>query len=409
MNETAFDYDILIIGGGMVGASLGCALGGQPLRVGIVEAVAPGADFQPSYDARAIALAWGSRRIFESLGAWQAMRGGATPIEHIHVSDRGQFGVTRLDAADEGLPALGYVVEAEHIGQALGQCLQQFDNVELLNPASLIDLHMAADHARAEIEIDGDRRELSSRLIVAADGGNSRVRELLGIAAKRKAYGQSAIISTVTPGRGHGNTAYERFTDSGPIALLPLSGQRCSLVFTVPDSEREATLALDDDAFLRLLEQRFGHRLGGFSRMGRRFSYPLTLQLVNEHIRPRVVVIGNAAHALHPIAGQGFNLGLRDVAALAEVIVDAYTAGEDPGALKVLQQYEDWRLDDQRRVAGATDTLARVFSNRFWPLRHARGAGLVITDLLPPLKHGLARYAMGLAGRQPKLARGVNL
>lgn len=402
-------YDLVIVGGGMVGASLAIALGGRGLRIALVEAHVPDADSQPSYDDRAIALAYGSRRIFEAMGVWPQLDGIAEPIKGIHVSDRGHFGATRLRAADEGVPALGLVVTARELGRVLLKQLQADGGLDVIAPARVVDFVDDGERVAVEIEQQGVMTALSCALLVAADGGKSAIREQLDVPVRRWTYGQSAVVANISPSQPHHNIAYERFTDSGPVALLPMSEGRCALVWTVADDDVDATLALDDAAFLRAFQTRFGYRLGRFSRAGRRTAYPLSLLRVRESVRGRVAIIGNAAHTLHPIAGQGFNLGIRDVAALAEVVSEAHGADQDIGAPEILTRYEQWRLGEQRGVALATDGLARLFSNPLRSLRIGRNLGLLAMELVPGAKHPLARAAMGMLGRQPRLARGVPL
>lgn len=403
------DYDILIAGGGMVGASLASALAGCPMRVGVLEAVTPSEAQQPSYDERVLAISQGSRRIFQTMGLWTAMAGEANPICRIHVSDRGHLGKARMDASREGVEALGYVLAARAMAPPLVDAMERADKVSLLCPARVLDVRFDSDAVRVEVDQGGARSTLSARLLVAADGGRSLVRELAGIPATRSEYGQTAVIANVTPGHPHGNVAYERFTDTGPLALLPMTGGRCSLVWSVTPEQSGEMMEWGDETFLGRLQERFGQRLGRFKRVGQRHAYPLSLVRVRDQVRPRLAVIGNAAHTIHPIAGQGFNLGLRDVAALAETLADAVAQGRDPGSPPVLEAYARWREVDQRQVMGFTDTLVRVFSNGLPPLALARNLGLLATDLVPGLKHGLARRAMGLTGRQPRLARGLPL
>jgi len=407
MSNTAQQFDLLIIGGGMVGASLACALGNQSLRVGVIEAIPFRSESQPSYDDRSIALAYGARKIFEGMGLWQQVAEIVTPIKKIHVSDRSHFGATRMDAAREGYPALGYVVENRDIGQLFAKTLASLPNVELICPAKLQNFTINADDAEVVIERDGKIETLSTKLIVGADGGRSVVRQLAGIDHTSDDYNQNAVIGNVTPGKDHQNIAYERFTDSGPLALLPMSGGRCSLVWTVDRDNIGTVMEWDDKTFLARLQERFGMRLGLLQKVGRRNAYPLALVRTDEHIRPRLALIGNAAHVLHPIAGQGFNLGIRDVAALAQVIVEA--KDDDIGALSVLNQYEQWRKRDQDCVTGLTDGLVRIFSNQITPLVIARNSGLLAMDMIPPVKRMLMRQTMGLAGKLPKLARGIPL
>ncbi len=408
MNTT--DYDILIIGGGMVGASLGVALAPLSLRVGLIEAVEFESNAQPSYDDRSVALSYGSKRIFESLKVWDRLgAGGATPIRRIHISDRGRFGFARLDAREAGVEALGYVVENRALGQALKPALAETGNLTFICPATVEDVAFAGDAASVTLR-RGDKQEtLSARLIVAADGGHSLVRDKAGIAARRTDYHQTALVTNVTPERPHLNVAYERFTDSGPLALLPMSANRCAVVWSLTPDKVEALRALDDAQFMAALQERFGTRLGRFLKVGKRSAYPLVLTRVSEHVRPRLVLIGNAAHTVHPVAGQGFNLGLRDVAVLAQVLNEAQHENRDIGELAVLANYIAWRQRDNLLVSTFTDGLVRLFSNNLAPLSMARNLGLVAVDLFPPAKRALLRLSMGLAGRLPRLARGLPL
>jgi 2-octaprenyl-6-methoxyphenol hydroxylase len=405
----AVEFDVLIVGSGMVGASLACALAGGALRVVTVEPVEASAPAQPSYDDRVVALSRGSQRILHAVGVWGALPEEATPIQAVHVSDRGHFGAARLAAGPLGVEALGYVVEARALGAALLARLQAPDGPQRLCPARVVAVTPAEDAATVRLEAGGVVREVRARLVVAADGGRSGVRDGLGIAADERPYGQTAVIANLSPERAHRGVAYERFTESGPLALLPMRGGRCGLVWTVPSPDAERVLGLDDAAFLAVLQDRFGDRLGRFTRVGRRSAYPLSLVRAREQVRRRVAVIGNAAHTLHPVAGQGFNLGLRDAAALAQLVVDAARAGSDPGASSVLEAYARWRRADQAEVTLFTDSVVRLFSNRSPLLAAARNTGLLALDLLPGLKGELAWRMMGLAGRQSRLACGVPL
>jgi 2-octaprenyl-6-methoxyphenol hydroxylase len=408
-NATPTDFDLIIIGGGMVGASLSLALKNIPLRIALVEAVPYNTDAQPSYDDRAIALSFGTSRIFRAMGLWDEMALDATPIQRIHVSDQGHMGITRLDSRDEGVEALGYVATARELGKTLVAHLQQLENLTLLCPATLTDLKLGEDHATAILEREGKQEAITAPLVVAADGGHSAVRQHLGIQVTDKDYGQTAIIANITPERPHDNVAYERFTQHGPLALLPLGPERCSLVWTRSPEGAERILSLSDADFLAELQENFGHRLGRLLQVGKRAAYPLRLIRAQEQVRARLALIGNAAHTIHPIAGQGFNLGIRDVAALAQVLSEACKQGRDLGELSVLQDYAEWRKRDHDQVIGFTNGLVNTFSNRLPPLSLARNLGLVATDILPGIKHGLARRAMGLGGKLPRLARGLPL
>lgn len=387
----------------MVGASLAIALQNSQLRIGLIEAQPLQSNSQPSYDDRGIALSYGSQRIFQSMGLWPDIAPFATAIRHIHVSDRGRFGVTRLSAEKENVPALGQVLTARELGQTLNQQLQQIEQLSLLCPARVTALRQGED--QVEISLDNGQT-VSTRLLVAADGRDSTIRQLLGLDAWSQEYQQTAVTANISTDKAHSGWAYERFTDSGPMALLPMSDNRSSLVWTVRTGEEQALLAASDQDFLDRLQQRFGYRAGRFIRVGQRHSHPLTLMQADMPVQHRIVFIGNAAHSLHPIAGQGFNLGLRDVAVLADLLHDNT---DDCGAMSLLQAYQDWRQKDQDQVVKATDKLVKLFSNDLSLLGHLRGAGLAMLDTLPAVKSLLAKRSMGLGQKQPRLGRGIGL
>lgn len=409
------NYDIAIVGGGMVGASLACALANQPLRIALLDAQAlVGAALfnAPSYDDRCSALTWGTRRIFAGMGLWDALADVATPIERIHVSEQGRRGITRLDRDSAGVAALGYVVPNRALGRVLYERLQRAPNVTLLAPARVtrLDPVTAQDTAaRLWIERDGQEQTLSAALLVAADGGQSTLRAQLSIPTTLWDYGQSAIIANITPQYPHANVAYERFMPQGSLALLPMADQRCAAVWTVAETRVAEVLSYDDARFTHALHAAFGDRLGAFTRIGRRHSYALSLTLAQECVRPRVALIGNAARTLHPVAGQGFNLGLRDVAVLAQLISAAAHQGQDLGHTALLEEYRRWRTRDQRRIALFTDGLVRLFSNPLAPIGWMRSTGMILLDICPPIKQRFARHAMGLSGKLPRLAVGRNL
>jgi 2-octaprenyl-6-methoxyphenol hydroxylase len=405
-----YDYDIVIVGGGLVGLSLACALGGSGLRMAVVEPKAFPPAAGPSYDDRTLALAYGSTRIFAGMGLWDVVEArGACAIKRIHISDRGRFGITRLDAADAGIAALGYVVEMPVLGAVLQEAVHRLDSVSLLCPATVNAIAFDREPATVLVERDGKSRTVSARLIVGADGGRSRVRQAAGIGARVVDYDQTAVVTTVTPELAHNHVAYERFTDSGPLALLPMRENRCAVVWSAQRSQVDTILGWDDQQFLQHLQERFGDRLGRFIKVGRRQGYPLSLTQVEQHVRARMVLIGNAAHTVHPVAGQGFNLGLRDVAVLSQILVDATRAGEDIGDIQLLARYMRQRRRDTQAVTAFTDGLIRIFSNAFAPLALARNLGLVVVDLLPPVKRALIRRTSGMSRRLPRLARGLPL
>ena len=417
------DFDLIIIGGGLVGASLACALSDSSLRIAIIEAFpfkSDDSEYQPAFDARSVALSHTSKQVFEGIGLWPSINKlGVGAIKKIHISDRGHAGITRLNAGDEGVEALGYVVETRVIGKALFDSLKKQKNITLIAPAKLKNFDLNADFASADIEITDsnnlvESRTLTAKLLIAADGDDSVVRRLSGVRIKQRNYEQSAVIANIATDQSHNNQAFERFTDSGPLALLPMAAtddekNRYSLVWTINNSEQEEMMGWDDETFLLRLKQRFGERAGQFIQVSKRHAYPLSLMRAQEHVRERLAIIGNAAHTLHPVAGQGFNLGLRDVAALSQVIIDASRENKDIGSLDNLTIYSDWRKRDHIQTAMATDGLVRLFSNNFLPIAALRNLGLLVVDLVPPLKKVFARHAMGFVGKLPRLGRGLKL
>lgn len=410
--RVATAYDLAIAGGGLVGASLALALAPLGLRILLVEGVAPGSagGEHPSFDERTTALANGTVRVFQGLGAWRHMEREATPIRRIHVSEQGRFGTARIDAASQGLEALGYVLPNRVIGAALWTALAGCDGVEVIAPARATGSEASGEVRLLDFERDGVGQRVAARLVVAADGAKSLVREQAGIGADHWAYGQTAIIATVTTQRFHDHVAYERFTPEGPIAVLPLGEGRCGIVWTRRPEEAVRLLGLPDAAFLAEFQRAFGFRLGRILRVGARHAYELGLARTTSHVAGRLAVVGNAAQAMHPIAGQGFNLGLRDAACLAEVIADARAAGRaDCGAPETLAAYARWREEDQGRIVAFTDGLVRLFGSPLGLARGLRSVGLLAFDALPPAKAALARLSVGAAGRVPRLARGVPL
>jgi 2-octaprenyl-6-methoxyphenol hydroxylase len=393
--------DVAIAGGGMVGLSLAAALAELSLDVVVIEPVAPESDEQPSFDSRTTALSSGSRHVLEGIGAWASLAARATPIRRIHVSERGIFGTATLDAGEQGLAALGYTIENRLLGQALRKRVAAFPRIRLC-PARVAGLEPGADTMRLSTDTG---ETIEARLLVAADGAQSAVRSALGIGASTAEYGQHAVIAHVDTTRFHDNTAFERFTENGPLAVLPIAEGRSAIVWTLAPEAAGRVLALPDHAFLDELQQAFGLRLGRFTRVGRRQAYPLALTQAERLTAPRAAVLGNAAQSLHPVAGQGFNLALRDVAMLAELVAE----GGDPGAPALLDRYADWRTPDREAVVRFTDALVRGFRLPLGPLRRARGQGLLLFDLLRPVKREFARRTMGLAGRQPRLVRGLPL
>jgi len=409
-------FDIAIVGGGMVGASLAVALKGLQVRVALIEAVPHDAASQPSFDERTTALSNGSRCILETLGVWPAVAAAATPIAKIHVSDQGHFGFARIDAAEQGLRALGYVVANRALGAALWSTLADQGDLRVYCPARVSRL--TAGEQAVEIgvaEASGAETLIRARLVVAADGVESAVRAAFGVSAAVRDYDQTAVITTVLPRNFHQHVAYERFTANGPLALLPQNDGRCTLVLTLQRSMAESAMRWSDEEFLAEVQRRFGFRLGRFLKVGRRVAYPLALTRASRTSAGRCAIIGNAAQGLHPVAGMGFNLGLRDVACLAELVAEhlALHPGNpelrDFGASGLLSAYDAWRAADRGEIIAFTDGLVRLFANPLRAVQRLRNLGLLAFDLLPPAKAALSSLSTGAAGRIPKLARGVAL
>lgn len=399
------NYDVIIAGGGMVGSSLALALAPLALRVAIVEPVPRTAAAQPSFDDRSTALSRSSQRMYEALRLWDAIAATATPVKHIHVSDRGRFGFSHIDADEQGVAALGYVVINRVLGSVLQRALDDVPGLDILCPASISSARFAPHRVTVGLQAaNGEQQELTTRLLVAADGARSSVRDMAGIGVRHRHYGQQAIVGNLLPERAMQHCAYERFTPHGPLALLPIADGRAGFVWTVAESDAARVLALDDAAFLHSLQDAFGYRLGEFSRVGARAAYPLVLSKAMRLTATRTALVGNAAHGLHPVAAQGFNLGLRDVATLCDCIADF---GLDDTEL--LPRYAAWRRNDQSKLVGFTDGLVRLFASNQAPVRAARDLGMLGFDLVPGVRTLFARHTMGLAGRLPRLSRGVPL
>lgn len=397
------DFDVLIVGGGLVGASLAAALAPLPLRIGVVEAVPFGKPGQPSYDDRVTALALGSQRIFERIGVWPALAGEAAPIRAVHVSERGRFAKTRLNAQELGVEALGYVLPNRAIGAALSGLLARQSNLQMLAPAKVTAVELQPLQVLVTISGDTEHR-LSTRLLIAADGAQSEIRQQLGIAARVWDYGQSALICNLSVERAEAGCACERFTAEGTAALLPLGAERYAFIWTADRAHIEKLLALPEADFLEAAAALFNGRCGGFFKLGKRQSYPLKLVRAGAQRRARVVVLGNAAHSISPIAAQGFNLSLRDVAALADTLADAAQRAADIGAAALLDAYVKSRRRDQTGTTLFTDWLMRVFSNPLRSVGVARDAGLLGLELLPALRHAFLRRSAGLLRQRPRLA-----
>jgi len=390
--------DIAIIGGGLVGASLALAVqyffAGRCPRMTLIEPFAPDTDHQPSFDARCTVLSFGSRLIYQTLGLWPKLCERAQPVEHIEVSSQGSFGRTSLAAAQEKVPALGYVVENAWLGHCLWQALENSVFVQRLCPAQVVRMQA---HGKGFYLHVNDGQVVDTPLAVLADGGRSGLREQLGIAQSSRDYRQSAIIASLSASMPHQNRAFERFGKTGPLALLPLAKNRLALVWSRRTEDAEHLLQLAPDDFLNELQDTFGWGLGSFSALGRRHAYPLELALAGEQVRPHLVLLGNAAHRLHPIAGQGYNLSLRDAFTLAETLAHSQEA---PGSLATLQRFARRQRLDQQLTVTLSDRLPPLFASQQPLLRALYGPGLLALDLAPTLKSAFARQTMGLAAHQ---------
>lgn len=387
---------VIIVGGGMAGATLALAISSLTngkMPVALVEAQRPDSRQHPGFDARALALAHGTCQQLDSIGIWSALADCATAIEHVHVSDSGHSGFVNLWARDYRVPALGQVIELHDAGKRLFALLQQAPGVTLHCPATVIDVVRTAESATVTLD---NGQQLSAKLLVAADGSHSALAKACNIQWQQQDYQQIAVIANVTTSELPNGRAFERFTRNGPLALLPMSQGRSSLVWCHAKEDRAQVDSWDDARFLAELQRAFGWRLGKMLHAGKRHSYPLQLLTATRHVSHRLALVGNAAQTLHPIAGQGFNLGLRDVMSLAETIAQA---GGDPGDYKVLSQYQQRRQPDQQATIGITDGLIRLFANRYGPLVVGRNLALMSMEQIPAIRDTFARRTLGWVDR----------
>lgn len=403
-------YDAVIVGGGMVGASLATCLQARfeavPLNILIIESFAlgdsaPAINYQPSFDARATALSYGSRQIYETMGLWQHIAEHVTAINTIHVSDRGRFGSVYMDSTTEGLPALGYVADNKWLGSVLLNALHADTAITFACPATVVDASVDATGAQVRYRCGDATMTVAAELLVIADGAQSAMRTRLGIAAQQTDYRHAAIVCNVQTQKPHQHAAFERFTDHGPLAFLPLGESTdsalSSLVWTRSPEDAERLLQASEAEFNFELQRAFGYRLGRIERCGERFSYPLSLIEAQEQARPHLIVMGNAAHSLHPVAGQGYNLALRAVLKLVEHLQAARLAGKSLGDSEVLNAYLSAQRSDQRNTVAFSHLAATLFVNDGFAIGLGRDLGLLGLDLLPPLKSKLVQQAAGLA------------
>lgn len=389
-------FDVVIAGGAMAGMTLALAinkLSDKPLAIAVVEPFKVDHQAHPGFDSRSIALSHGTVNILKSLQLWQEIAQVATPIKHIHVSDRSHAGMTEITTAEVGVDALGYVVELADVGNIYHHLVEQSDDIELLCPASV----QAVERQQESVTVTLDSGEtLQSKLLVAADGAISTCCQQIGLDLLEHDFEQVALIANITTQQAHQGRAFERFTDSGPVALLPMSEGRMSLVWCLKPQDAEHVMTLSDDAFLNRLQDAFGWRLGALEKVGQRANYPLLLRYRKQNTSHRFAIVGNAAQTLHPIAGQGFNLGIRDVATLAEEIAQST---QDPGSYNALRRFKQRRESDREATIALTSTLVHVFSNDYLTMRIGRNLGLAAMDNLPLLKAPLLVRTLGLVAR----------
>ena len=400
--------DVVVSGGGMVGLSLGLALAQGGLRTVVADTTPMAAQLDAAFDGRVSALAYATIRMYRALGAWEAMAPHAQPIREILVTD-GATGRAaspfslHFDAAEVGAPELGAIVENRHIRAALYARAQDQSDLTLIAPAAVKGVTVEGGSVTAAL---ANGETVRATLAVAADGRVSPLRDAMGFKTIGWSYPQTGIVATVEHEKPHNGVAYEHFLPAGPFAILPMTGNRSSLVWTEKRDLAPAILKLDEARFHDELVRRFGTHLGAVAAAGPRWSYPLSFHIARDFVKPRFALAGDCAHGIHPIAGQGLNLGLKDAAALAEVLLDAGRLGQDLGALDVLKRYERWRRFDSVTLAASMDALNRLFSNDIAPLRVLRDVGMGLVDSIGPARRFFMRHAGGDVGKLPKLMKG---
>jgi 2-octaprenyl-6-methoxyphenol hydroxylase len=392
------EYDLLIVGSGLAGNCLALALKDAGFRIAIIEANTRAQLHASPAGDRALALAAGTVMMLDTLGVWQGIKHAATPIQHIHISDRGHFGKTRLSAQKEHIDALGYVIAARDIETYVANLVINA-GIDIIAPARVAGLISGDQEICVNIKQNDQSQNLSAKLLVGADGGLSSVRQLLNINQLITDYGQTALITSVKSTIPNNNTAYERFTSSGPLALLPISKNECAVIWTRSHEDADTLMLGREADFLVELQQCFGFKLGELTLIAPRRAFPLSLIRAEQMVAGRAVIIGNAVHQLHPVAGQGFNLGIRDVIQLAEMLIKQHEQNKDIGEADFLNAYAVSRKKDHDWTIGFTDTLIKIFANEWLALAAARNIGLTLLDHIPAAKTLLTRHAMGFAGQ----------
>ncbi|WP_026733074.1 FAD-dependent hydroxylase [Fischerella sp. PCC 9605] len=401
-DKRGYDYDLVIVGGGIIGLTLASALKYSGLSVLLIEAKVESAAVTKG---QAYAVHMLSALIYQGIGVWDKILPQIEIYRRVRLSDADYPDVVEFTAADINTTDLGYVAEHQALLYPLREFVQDCPNVTYLCPAEVVSTHYHQDTVAIDIKVAGELRTVRSKLLVAADGSRSPIRQAAGIKTRGWKYWQSCIVAFVKPEKSHNNTAYEKFWSSGPFAILPLPGNRCRIVWTAPHEEAKALCALDDEQFLRELTRRFGDRMGKLELLGDRFIFQVQLMQSDRYALHRLALVGDAAHNCHPVGGQGLNLGIRDAAALAQVIQQAHQAGEDIGNIQILKRYERWRQRENLTILGFTDLLDRIFSNSFLPVMLVRRLGLWIVGRVPVLRVYTLKLMIGLKGRTPELAQ----
>ncbi|MBD2680111.1 MULTISPECIES: FAD-dependent hydroxylase [Nostoc] len=401
-DNRGYEYDLVIVGGGIVGLTLASALKDSGLSVLLIEAKVASAAVAKG---QAYAIHMLSSLIYQGIGVWDKMLPQIAKYCRVRLSDADYPGVVEFVTDDIGTPELGFVAEHQAILEPLQEFVRDCANVTYLCPAEVVNTHYQREAVAIDIKVAGELRTIKSKLLVAADGSRSPIRQAAGIKTSGWKYWQSCIVAFVKPEKPHNNTAYERFWSSGPFAILPLPGNRCRIVWTAPHEEAKALCALDDEQFLRELTRRYGNQMGKLELLGDRFVFQVQLMQSDRYVLPRLALIGDAAHNCHPVGGQGLNLGIRDAAALAQVIQAAHKAGKDIGEIQILKRYERWRKLENLTILGFTDLLDRMFSNNFLPVVLVRRLGLWLLQRVPVLKVFMLKLMIGLKGRTPELAK----
>ncbi len=398
------DYDVLIVGGGLAGNCLALALKESGLHIAVIEANTRKQLYDSPAGDRALALSAGTINLLQAINVWKGIEPKATAIKDIHISDQGHFGKSRLSAKKQGVDALGYVISARDIEDHVAGLVEQADITQIC-PARVVGLMSGSETVNVSLKQNEQSINLTAKLLVGADGGHSSVRRLLDISQQQTDYGQTALVTTVKTALPHGNVAFERFTASGPLAMLPINTDECSVVWTRSSEQADDLISSSEDDFVAQLQACFGYPLGQLTLTAPRRAFPLRLIRADSMTAGRTVIIGNAVHQLHPVAGQGFNLGLRDVVQLAEMLINQQQKNADVGDARVLQQYAEARQKDHDQTIRFTNNVVKIFSSDWLPMAAARSISLAVMDHLPFAKSALARHAMGLAGRLPRVGR----